>query len=73
MRRTVRLSERELSRLVKRVIKEGLVLPPVEFTSPEGKKVTVNCTKGVNGAGTVTGGSENKSIPLEGEMYFMFC
>jgi hypothetical protein len=41
------------------------------FTTPEGQKVTVNCTKGANGA--KTNGSQNKSIPLKGEMYFMFC
>lgn len=74
MKRTHKLTERDLSRIVTRVIKEGLIGKKMTFTSDNsGFNVTVDCTKGVNGAGSITGGMKDLTLPLEGDMYNFFC
>jgi hypothetical protein len=74
MKRIVRLNERDLSRIVKRVLREGVILPSHKFKSDTaGYEVTVDCTKGEDGAGSITGGRNNTELKLEGDMYNFFC
>ncbi len=69
-----RLSERDLNRIIRNVLSEGVILPTHTFKSDTaGYEVKVNCTKGENGAGTIEGGDGNTKLPLQGDMYFFFC
>ena len=69
-----RLSERDLNRIIRNVLNEGLLLPSHTFKSDTaGYEVKVNCTKGENGTGSITGGRKNTTLRLGGDMYNFFC
>jgi len=74
MKKIVRLNERDLSRIVKRVLREGVILPSHTFKSDTADyEVKVDCTKGEGGTGSITGGIKNTTLRLGGDMYYFFC
>ena len=71
MKRIVKLNERDLTRIVKRVMNEGLYVPSETYTSEKGKKIVVNC--GQSGGGATISNGDNKNISLTGDMFSLFC
>jgi hypothetical protein len=71
MKRIVKLNERELSRIIKRVMNEGLYVPLETYTSEKGKKIVVKC--GQSDGGATISNEENKKISLTGDMFSLFC
>ena len=69
-----RLSERDLNRIIRNVLSEGVILPTHTFKSDTaGYEVKVNCTQGENGTGSIKGGAKNRELRLAGDMYYFFC
>ena len=68
MRKTVRLTERDLSRIVRRVMNEGVYIPN-EFTNSEGEMITIGCM--ASNSSIIK--YENKSLPMTPDQYNTFC
>jgi hypothetical protein len=69
-----RLTERDLNRIIRNVLSEGVILPSHTFKSDTaGYEVKVDCTKGENDTGSITGGRKNATLRLGGDMYYFFC
>ena len=74
----IRLSERDLNRIIRKVLNEGVVIPIFVYKAENANDVTVSCGQSsAPGAPVqgpyISGGSNNKAIPLTGEMYSFFC
>ena len=69
MRRTVRLTERDLTRLVRRVINEGTSLT-MEYSGTNGVTIKTSCSSD-NGTNSVT--VNGKTLVMTPEMVGVFC
>jgi len=49
MKRTVRLTESDLARIVRKIIKEGLIVPTTKYTSSNGDTIVLSCNKAIVG------------------------
>ena len=82
MKRTVRLTESDLARIVRKIIKEGLIVPTTKYTSSNGDTIALSCNKAI--VGTADPATQYKNnpylirgeseiLPLTGETLKFFC
>ena len=82
MRRNSRLTERDLSRIVRRVINEGYIYPKEKYTSDQNDSFSLSCNKELFG-GTANPEKQYENnpylqrgetiLPLTGEFEKFFC
>jgi len=70
MRRTVRLTERDLTRLVKRVINEGTSYS-MKYSGTNGVTIETLCASDANGKNSVT--VNGKTLVMTPDMVGVFC
>ena len=68
MRKTVRLTERDLSRIVRRVMNEGVYIPD-DFTNSEGEVISIGCMASTSSIIEY----KNKRLPMTPDQYNTFC
>jgi hypothetical protein len=81
MKRIHKLTERDLSRIITRVIKEGLVLPTEKYTSDQNDSFSLSCNKAISGTLDPEKQYQNNPylqrgstiLPLTGEFEKFFC
>jgi len=81
MKRTTRLTERDLSRIVSRIVNEGVVIQPEKYTSDQNDSFSLSCNKAISGTLDPAKQYENNPylkrgetiLPLTGEFLKLFC
>lgn len=83
MRRNTRLTERDLSRIVRRVINEGVIKIPEKYTSDQNDSFSLSCSKALSYGGTLDPEKQYENnpylqrgetiLPLTGEFEKFFC
>ena len=68
MRKTVRLTENDITRIVKRVMNEGVYIPN-DFTNSEGEVITIGCMA----SNSSIIGYNNKRFPMTPDQFNTFC
>jgi hypothetical protein len=81
MKRIVRLTERDLSRIVRNVIREGYIPPIEKYTSDRDDSFSLSCNKAISGTLDPEKQYQNNPylqrgetiLPLTGEFEKFFC
>jgi len=81
MERIVRLTERDLSRIVRNVIREGLIPSFEKYTSDQNDSFSLSCNKAISGTLDPEKQYQNNPylqrgetiLPLTGEFEKFFC
>jgi hypothetical protein len=78
-----RLTERDLNRIVRRVVREGVIVPNTKYTSDNGDNFQLSCKKSLSFGGTLDPEKEYQNNPylqrgekiltLTGEFEKFFC
>ena len=82
MKKTIKLTESDLARIVRKIIKEGLIVPTTKYTSSNGDTIALSCDKAI--VGTADPATQYKNnpylkrgeseiLPLTGETLKFFC
>ncbi len=81
MKKVIKLSERDLTRIIKRVMNEGLVNNVETYTSDRNDTFTLSCNKAISGTLDPEKAYQNNPylmrgqeiLPLTGEFEKFFC